>query len=138
MDSSAVWRFLHDGCIESIQGSVPGDIVVFVSIRYVRERFSGNGTGFNITLFGCTGFEYEQYDEPPCSDLLRIVELEPELVSVESDSPLVVNCVMGTLRISCSSCSVALDTGGQITSSQLERAFRGYWDEWSARHRSSI
>jgi hypothetical protein len=135
MSDLAVWKFLHDGCIESIDGAVPGDVVVGVSIRYVRERFPGEGTGFTVTLHGCTGFEYEPYDGPPCSDLLKIAHIEPEVLSLESESPLVVNCVMGTLRISCSRCSIALDTGGQLTLAQLEEAFRGYWEEWSVRSR---
>lgn len=39
----SIWNALHDGGIERIVGSVPGDLRVFVAIEYLRERFADEG-----------------------------------------------------------------------------------------------
>lgn len=138
MSIGEVWKFMHDGGIERIDGCVPGDVTVFVSIRYLRQRFPGAGTGFLITLTNCTRFEYAPYDEPPCRDLAAIIRLEPEILSLASDDPVVVNCAMGTLNLTYDSASVALDTGAPISTAQLSEASSSYWDEWSRRSRGDI
>jgi hypothetical protein len=130
MKAYELWKYLHDGCIERIDGTVPGEVTVVVSIHYVRERFPGEGTGFNITLGGCTRFEYEPYDEPPCRNLGEIAQSEPEILSLKSVSPVIVCCVRGILRLEYASASVFLDSGEWISVEALAKAVAGYWEQW--------
>lgn len=135
MGISEVWKYLHDGSIESIEGSVPGDVVVHVSIRYIRQRFPGDGAGFIIRLSNCTRFEFEPYGEPACNELAEIVRLDPEILSLQSADPVVVNCVMGTLNLAYAHATVTLDSGIPVSLEELDAASAGYWDEWSQRNR---
>ena len=132
MDSS-LWNLLHDGGIERIDGAVPGDISLHVSIRYLRNRFPGDGTGFVVHLSGCTHCMFEPYDEPTTSDLAAIVASEPEILSAEPSDPLEVSCVMGTLFLRYDTATLSLDSGGSVTLSELDAASKSYWREWSAR-----
>ena len=134
MDSS-LWNLLHDGGIERIDGAVPGDISLHVSIRYLRNRFPGDGTGFVVHLSGCTHCMFEPYDEPTTSDLAAIVASEPEILSAEPSDPLEVSCVMGTLFLRYDTATLSLDSGGSVTLSELDAASKSYWREWSARTR---
>ena len=136
MGISEIWKYLHDGGIERIDGLVPGDIDVIVSIRYIRQRFPGDGTRFVVTLANCTRFEYEPYDEPACSDLSEIVRRDLEILSLESAEPIVVNCVMGTLNLAYAGISVALDSGAPVSVAELAAASYSYWNEWSQRSRA--
>jgi hypothetical protein len=122
--------------MEEIQGPVPGDLTLRVSIRYLRKRFHGDGTGFLITLHDCTLFQYEPYDEPAITDLAAIQSAGLEILSAEPDDPLPISCVMGSLFVRYSSASVALDTGGAVSLTDLQEASRSYWREWSERNRT--
>ena len=133
---ASLWNILHDGGIERIEGAVPGDVVVHVSIPYLRSRFGGNGIGFVVRLSGCTQFMFRPYDEPPVSDVTAIVALSPEILSAEPSDPLEVACVMGSLLLRYVAASISLDTGGLVTLSELDAASKSYWDEWSARNRA--
>ncbi len=137
MSSSEVWKYLHDGGIENIEGSVPGDVSVHVSIRYIRKRFPGDGTGFIIRLSNCTRFEFEPYDEPACTELAEIVRLDPEILSLQSADPVVVNCVMGTLNLAYTHATVTLDSGVPVSLEELDAATKTYWEEWSQRNRKA-
>ena len=137
MRLAKAWGYLHDGCIEQIDGSVPGELTVHVSIGYLRARFPSQGTGFVLRLAGCTLFEYEQYDEPVCGDLQRIVQYEPAFVSLKSDEPTIVQCSMGVLRMDYSALSICLDTGEPVTLADLHGACTGYWAEWKERMTAS-
>jgi hypothetical protein len=134
---SSLWNLLHDGSIERIDGSVPGDVSLFVSIGYLRNRFPGDGTGFVVLLSGCTHFAFQPYDESEISDLAAISALEPEILSAEPNDPLEICCVMGTLLVRYKSSVVSLDTGAPVALSELDAASEAYWREWSARNRVS-
>jgi len=134
---SSLWNLLHDGGIERIEGTVPGDVSLHVSIRYLRNRFPGEGTGFVIHLSNCTLFAFEPYDEPVISDTAAIVALSPEILSAEPGDPLEVCCVMGTLRLRYDVATLSLDSGDPITLSDLDAASSSYWQEWSARTRAA-
>ena len=134
MNEFDFWKFFHDGGLEEISGHVPGTVVVTISIRYIRSRFPGPGTGFVITLANCNQFEYTPYDEPPCTDFQEILRLDPEILSLAGNSDtVVINCTMGTLTLSYSSASIALDTGGTVLPAQLAQASRDYWEEFESR-----
>ncbi|KQZ43168.1 hypothetical protein [Duganella sp. Root1480D1] len=133
------WGLLHDGGIDAICGEIPGAVSIEVSIRYLRQQFPGKGTGFRIDLVNCSQLTYREYDSTPITDFNGIVALGPEIVSVEQDaSPVVVNCVMGSLAIAYESASIHLDTGEEISSNELFAASKAYWDAWSASQPAAI
>jgi len=134
---SSLWNLLHDGGIEHIDGAVPGDISLHVSIRYLRSRFPGTGTGFVVHLSGCTQLSFQPYDEPVVSDVAAIVALEPEILSAEPSDPLEVACAMGTLCLRYDAAALYLDAGGHVSLSELDAASKSYWQEWSARTRAA-
>ncbi|PKV11351.1 hypothetical protein CVO74_20240 [Xanthomonas prunicola] len=136
MDSS-LWNLLHDGSIERVDGSVPGDVSLLVSIGYLRNRFPGEGTGFVVLLSGCTHFTFHPYDEPVLSDLAAIAALEPEILSAKAGDPLEICCVMGTLSVRYKSCALSLDNGPPVALSELDAASEAYWREWSERSRAA-
>ena len=137
MNNADVWKYLHDGRIANVTGSVPGDVRVEVSIRYLRQRFPGSGTGFVLGLSNCTLLRYEPYEGAPVRSLGEIARREIEILSLESSEPIVVNCVMGTLHLAYTSSTLALDSGEPVSVKELSDASAGYWDEWSKRTRGS-
>jgi hypothetical protein len=132
-----IWNSFHDGAIKRVSGVVPGEVILDVSIEYLRHRFPGAGESFRVLLSECTLFEYLAYDEKTVTDLSEISKLEPMVLSVESAEPLVVNCVMGTLRLAYGSASIATDAGQPVSAEQLKQASIEYWAEWSAKHRGN-
>lgn len=129
------WRLLHDGGIEAIHGEVPGVVSVKISIRYLRQQFPGDGTGFRVDLVNCCEFAYCEYDSTPVTDFDAIVALDPEIVSVENDANrVVVNCVMGNLTTSYEGVSIYLDTGEEVLIDELSAASKAYWDSWAEKN----
>lgn len=128
-----LWGLLHDGGIESIAGRIPGTVSLQVSIRYLRQQFPGEGTGFKVAVSDCSQLVYQEYDSPPVEDFDEIVGLEPEIVNVENGTyPVVVNCVMGSLKISYGAASIYLDSGDEVSLDELAEASKAYWDAWTA------
>ncbi|WP_018152063.1 hypothetical protein [Leeia oryzae] len=128
------WALLHDGGIEVITGTVPGEVSVEISVRYLRQQFPGEGTGFRVNLSDCTRFTYQEYDSSLIENIDAIVALSPEILGVgKGEHPVVVNCVMGTLTMSYGAVSLYLDTGEEISFDELVIASKKYWDAWTAR-----
>lgn len=124
---------LHDAGIDSIAGKISGTVSLEVSIRYLRQQFPGEGTGFKVVLSDCGQFVYQEYDSSPVEDFDEIVGLEPEIVGVEKGtSPVVVNCVMGSLKVSYGAAAIYLDSGDEVSLEELAAASRAYWDAWAA------
>lgn len=128
--NTSIWGVFHDGCIKSIQGEVPGNVTVCVEIQYLRSLFDANGTSFEFHLKGCTKFKYVEFDQSPMEDLQEIVELEPEILSVATEQPLVLNCVMGTLELEYQEMYICLDSGERIEEELLIKASELYWTQW--------
>lgn len=127
------WGIFHDGHIEKIEGRIPGDVRLHVSVLYLRQMFPGNGRGFVVRLQGCTLCEYQEYDEEPIQDLQGIERKEPELLYVQSTVPVTIDCAMGTLRLDYQAASITLDTGEPVTDGELEAACKRYWEDWESR-----
>lgn len=135
MNDRDFWSCLHDGSIDHAGGVVPGDVVIGVSIPYLRKRFETAGAGFVIVLKGCERFEFTSYDEAPfCRDPSLIAAMDLEISALEEDAEcVVVGCTTGALRLEYATAEITLDTGEPVTPEQLEAATQGYWDEWSKR-----
>ena len=120
--NSSLWNLFHDGSIEHIEGTVPGNASLLVSIQYLRDRFPSAGTGFVVSLFDCNLFTFQPYDEPEISDLAKIAALEPEILSAEPSDPLEICCTLGTLLLRYKSAALALDSGEPVSLAELDAA----------------
>ena len=134
--SPSIWGVFHDGEILGIAGAVPGELLLTIEIGYLRGMFEGDGTGFEIRLKGCTKLRYSEYDEEPTEDLARIRDREPEILYVTSETPLVLDCVMGSLELEYQEMSVTLDTGSQVSEEDLAKASEHYWQSWREGNKS--
>lgn len=134
MENIEIWEFLHDGSLEQVDGIVPGDISLHISIPYLREAFQPRGDGFVLKLAGCTCFELVGDDGAVSKDLDEIAGHSVEILSVENESPLALSTTFGTLHMAYRDLAMFLDTGEQITGPMLDKASADYWDTWSRQH----
>jgi hypothetical protein len=132
----SVWGVFHDGVIQAIEGTIPGDLVLTIEIGYLRGMFDGDGSSFRVHLTGCRRMMYSEYDEEPTDDLDRIREREPEILYVTSEQPLVLDCVMGPLELEYERMAVTLDSGVEVSEQELVSASELYWNRWSESTRS--
>lgn len=137
MSNAEVWKYLHDGSIVQIDGSVPGDVTVYVSINYLAKLFPGDGNGFRISLIGCTRFQLLGDDDSLCEDLAEIARRSPTILSVVSDSPLSIYTTLGTLNLAYEGVTLTLDSGEPVSVQSIDQASDQYWDAWSKRHKGS-
>ena len=126
------WGPFHDGTIQRVEGAVPGDVSLFISIPYLRNRFPTQGTGFVVKLSGCTQFSFQPWEGPLVSCFADIAALEPEILDMELAGSLEIRCTVGMLSVCYSDAALFLDSGNQIQVSELNSASRDYWNEWSA------
>ena len=130
------WGFFHDGVIDRISGSVPGDVIVKIEIEYLRQMFEGDGDGFNVSLTACSKIEYTAYDRAPTTDMQEIASSEPEILYVNETEPeVILDCAIGRLVLNYADARVSLDSGQQVTRRQLEQATKKYWND--ARERNA-
>ena len=130
------WGVFHDGVIQAIDGTLPGDLVITIEIGYLRAMFEGEGSRFRVHLTGCTRVRYSEYDEEPSTDLEKIREREPEILYVTSEQPLVLDCVMGPLELDYERMTVELDSGVKVSEQELISASELYWNRWRESTRS--
>jgi hypothetical protein len=135
----AIWNVLHDGCIERIVGTVPGDIRVDVSIEYLRERFQDDGESIILTLSDCTIFSHRVYDEEQAvSDLNMIANESLSILSAEMNGAICqVFTDVGVLELKCESGSISLDSGRKISLKELFSVAENYWEEWASKSKRS-
>ena len=132
-----LWNLLHDGTIERIEGTLPGDVSLHVRIDYLRKGFPSAGTGFVVHLSDCSQVTFTPYDEPEISDFSGIAEFTPWIVDCDSSNPIEVYCAEGMLTLRYHTATLSLDSGEAITLSQLDAAATAYWDAWSARNKAT-
>ncbi len=130
--SPEAWGAFHDGTLTAIEGRVPGTVALGVEIGYLRAMFEPAGTGFVLTLIGCTTLRYQPWDEAPIDDPAAIVARAPEISGLGGVDPVVVDCVGGRLELACAGLSIALENGAEVDEGGLRRAFDAYWDRWAA------
>jgi hypothetical protein len=128
------WGYFHDGWISNIEGEVPGDILIHVSIEYLREMLPTPGEDFIIRLSGCTQLEFEPFDEETITDIGKIKGLELDILSMTTVEPASIFCTFkaggshyGDLKLAYLSAQLTLDTGEPVLDEQLEQATEDYW-----------
>ncbi len=132
-----LWGCLHDATLVRVEGRVPGELRLNVRIDYLRRRFPGPGEGFDLILRGCSQFVYEPYEGSPTTDLSEIAALELWVLGAEAGSPMPVACSTGTMLVVYESASIKLESGLEVSLSELENAAESYWWEWSERHQTA-
>jgi hypothetical protein len=128
-----IWEVLHDGSIVTASGTVPGKVLLDVSIDYLRERFSDSGKTIRLTLIGCTRFAYRDFNagEEFVTDLSAIAAMEPEVLNAETrDGLSIIDCAGGILEVAAADALIALDSGRSITLQELLDVSEAYWTEW--------
>lgn len=130
-----LWNLLHDGGIDRIEGTLPGDLRLEVSVLYLRQMFPGEGEGFTVQLSNCSCIEYAPWDMPATDDLRAIEAVSPEVLSAKPGDPIEVCCAGGMLRLRYETASVQLDSGESIDIDTLQDAAHRYWTALEARHR---
>jgi hypothetical protein len=134
----AFWNTLHDGGIDAIRGSVPGDLTLTVGIEYLCDLLPTPEASIQVDLLGCTTLAFTPYDERPIVDPQAIAALELEILSAgPGDGTIEVCCVSGTLTAVYRAVEMRTAEGNPITQSELEAVAHRYWSEWKARNRRS-
>ena len=133
----SIWNVLHDGGVDRIVGSVPGDVRVSVGIEYLRERFPDDGDEIVVCLSDCTAFSHRLYDaENAVTDFTSIANDSVTILSAEMyGSVCRVFTDLGVLEMQCRGGSVSLDSGRAISLNELLSVAEAYWDEWESNSR---
>jgi hypothetical protein len=135
----AFWNTLHDGSIDAIGGSIPGDITLTVGIEYLCAKLPTAAKSLRLSLLGCSLFEYARYGEDATADLSRIASDEPEVLSAVAHEKYVeVCCAGGTLKVAYRSVELRLMEGQLISQAELEAAADRYWSEWSEGRKKGV
>ncbi len=133
-----LWNVLHDGGIDEISGSVPGDVRLVVDIEYLRKRFEDPGDSIHITLHHCTRFSFQDCDAAePMTELAAISDLQLGILSTDSGDEIFcdygVSSHYGRLSFAAAGFSVTLDSGRAIGLEDLVSVAKTYWDAFGNR-----
>ena len=144
-----LWNLLHDGCVGSIAGSVPGDLRLGIFIGYLRDLFDDPGERIDLILHGCTEFSFLELDavapgpssslshQPAAyaspADFPSLEDWGLEILSAEesgSISCFIAKGVHGILSVSAEGFSLVLDSGREIGLGELAKAAETYWNHF--------
>lgn len=131
----AVWNTLHDGEI-TVVAKDGADLMMFVSIPYIRERLKPLGDSFALRLRGFRSFQLLDADgKAKDSDLMEdLARNGTEILSAASETmPVKIATTLGYLVLDFDDIEIALDTGRLVPYDEVLQAATKYWDEWSAR-----
>ena len=133
---SRFWDIIHDGGVDAITGSVPGEVVLTVGIEDLCRQLATAANTLLASLRGCSLLSYTPYGEPPISDLQQIAARDVEVLSavVEPDR-VSVCCVGGTLDVAYRSVEVKTMEGVAVTQEELDAAANRSVAEWLATNR---
>jgi hypothetical protein len=133
-----IWGVFHDGVIAEIAGTVPGTLRLRLRIRYLRRMFEEPGTNFLIELQGCSRLRFTPYGEAPTENLKEIEAHTPEVLYVQSEDPLTLECAEGVLEVEYNEMHIALPSGSKVTYEALVAASEKYWTEWERGPRNAV
>jgi hypothetical protein len=129
-----IWDTLHDGLI-TVAARDADALVLFVSIPYLRARFRPIGDSFALRLGGFRSARLRasngdlsdlDLDDLPTSHL--------EILSAASTSiPIAVELTIGELILDFDSLSIHLDTGAELSYTEVQSEAEKYWSEFEER-----
>jgi hypothetical protein len=130
----AIWNVFHDGEI-TVAAHEQAQLEIFVSIPYLRARFSPLGDSFSLRLSGVHAFEFADYEgKMKTSSLSDIAMSGLEILSTYSISmPVKIATTRGIVTLDFDDLEIHLDTGQAVDYAAVDTACRQYWDEWSAK-----
>lgn len=128
-----IWNVFHDGTIERLSGSVPGEVRIDISIEYLRERFDDQGDEFILRLHECSTFEYRNYEAKDVV-VTELGEIEKPSHTILSSEMAGSTCVLftdqGRIEMQCEGGTLTLESGRQVAFAELVAEATAYWDEW--------
>ena len=136
MDIS-IWSILHDGGLDRILGTVPGNVILHVSLDWVAEEFQTPTGSLDVILNGCTGIEYDEWGS--AKQYVGIAELQKldfqrlEILSAsQQDDWVHVVTTLGVLRVRYAALTIQLDGGKAVSLDQLTAAVNRAVAKWQA------
>jgi hypothetical protein len=147
-----VFSILHDGVIEQAR-SERSDLVLSVAIEYLARRVDPKMRTFTVRLRAVEALDFTTWPTDAAGvpvvieDVASIFSPELDILSGEvADGRIHVACNQaepghgycgGDLRFRAAAADVVDERGVGYSLERLAEIARGYWDEWSARHRPS-
>lgn len=119
-----VWGLLHDGTIEAVSGSVPGDVTLSVDLECVCDHLPSASSWLLVNLHDCTHLGFRRHsDQTATSDLGAIAAMQLELLGAEMRGDFIeAHCESGTLIAKYAGADIQLAEGERLTVSELRRA----------------
>lgn len=136
---AALWNILHDGSINQIRGSVPGELTIQVDIQYLCEELAAERDEIVIHLANCRRFAMNVWAEKQWTEHLQeIAALDPEILGTDSDDvPVQLITTLGELIMDFDSFSITINNGVTLTFEQLSQACENYWRRFANQAKES-
>ena len=138
---SQIWNLFQDATVLSVMGSVPGTVRVELDCDYLRDRLEGPGDRFFLTLNECSRFTYNTVGSA-VTDLIEITARRLWVSGADQHEGFcVVHCAehaagggSGKLEVAAERITVTIDSGREISHSELEEIAEEYWSGIRAHH----
>ncbi|MGP0566961.1 MULTISPECIES: hypothetical protein [unclassified Nitrospina] len=120
---SGVWDLFHDGSIASIDGGVPGDLLLKIEIKWLKQLFSKENDWIWLELRNCKLFEFKPEDQSHYLQNISTIQKQDLWIEdcEESGEGLTVYCHGGILRTRYGNHIVYLEEG-QVISEETIRS----------------
>jgi len=121
-----LWGILHDGGVERMTGTLPGNVVFHVWLEWVAKEFPPSNGVLTITLHDCSDIEYTEFgSDVPYIDVAGLQGLDIEILGATRQGDwATVNTALGRLRVRYTDVTVQLDNGTIVTLDELTTAVR--------------
>jgi hypothetical protein len=134
-DPEEIWNLLHDGSIERVAGSVPGDLTLQVSIEYLTDRMAPPCDGLIVILRGVAYCQALLWSDDRTSSDPQVLE-DLEILSGDETPEGVRLFVSGaTVDLRYEDVVVAGSDGRPLSVGDIEALATAYWDAFAARPR---
>lgn len=116
-----IWNLLHDGIIEKIEGAIPGDLLVTVEIKWIKQLFSRGNDCFYLKLTNCTLLEFYPFDKDILiTNIQSILKYELWNASCEEEGDMIIlYCSTGILKLKYDTSVAYLDKTTVITEQEI-------------------
>ena len=136
--TSDEWGALEGGIIFEIDGTVPGNIRLFIELESLRGMFPNKGHGFVVHLEKCSSVVYTAHNGSPVTHLRSLESKELEISCLSLVNPVELSCqeasgAQGDLILDYESAYAFLDTGASLLENDLHIAYKKCWDAEASR-----
>jgi hypothetical protein len=131
----ALWNTLHDGCIKSVEGTIPGDVTITVDISYLCEKLPTVAKHLKVHLQQCSCLEFQPFQGGSITEFGELASCGVEILSAGEEGNFVnICCANGSLKLAYMRAETHLAEGSLVTQTELEAAADTYWKEWSLKN----